>query len=386
MAIAAVVPVASSNWLEHHFSNLADKAGITINGSNPWDIQVHDRRTYRRVAFGGSLGLGEAYMDNWWDVPALDQFFYKVADSGLVDEVAGSPLALIGRAKAWLINEGAKRLAFDVGRAHYDLGNDLFEAMLDKRMVYTCGYWTEGVKTLDHAQEAKLDLICRKIGLKRGDRVLDIGCGWGSFAKFAAERYGASVVGITISEEQIPIARERCKAFPAVEIRFQDYRDIGMDERFDHIVSIGMFEHVGPKNYSTYFDVAARCLKPEGLFLLHCIGNNFSTMVGEPWLSKYVFPHGVLSSIAQIGKGIERRFVMEDWHNFGAHYDRTLMAWLANFEAAWPELKKKYDERFYRMWKYYLPSCAGLFRARRTQLWQITLSKKGVPGVYKTVR
>lgn len=362
-------------------TGLLAKAGITVNGDKPEDIQVHDERLYRRVLGGGTLAMGESYMDGWWDAGKLDEFLYKVL-VGRLEEAVVTPSLVWNAIKARLVNEGAKRFAFEVGEAHYDLGNDLYDAMLDKRLVYTCGYWKDA-KNLDEAQEAKLDLICRKIGLKEGDRVLDIGCGWGSFAKFAAEKYGATVVGITISKEQVALARELCAGLP-VEIRLQDYRDV--NEQFDHIVSIGMFEHVGPKNYDDYFAMANRCLKDGGLFLLHAIGGNFSVVTGEPWVSKYIFPHGVLPSIAQIGKGIEKRFVMEDWHNFGTYYDKTLMAWFANFDAAWPQLKAKYGDRFYRMWKYYLLSCAAAFRSRDIQLWQVVLSKKGVVGGYASIR
>jgi cyclopropane-fatty-acyl-phospholipid synthase len=360
---------------------LLAKADVRIGGDRPWDMVVHDERLYSRILAQASLGLGEAYMDGWWDCLALDEFFTHVLRARLGRELVTWNLIWTG-AKAWLINQGAKRLAFKVGEQHYDLGNDLYEAMLDARMVYTCGYWKEA-KNLDEAQEAKLDLVCRKIGLKKGDRILDIGCGWGSFAKFAAERYGASVVGITVSKEQVALAEVRCKGLPC-EFRLQDYRDI--NEQFDHIVSLGMFEHVGYKNYRTYMEVARRCLKDGGFFLLHTIGANYSARSLDPWLDKYIFPRGMLPSIAQIGKGIEKLFVMEDWHNFSTDYDKTLMAWYANFERAWPMLQPKYGERFYRMWRYYLLLCAATFRSRHSQLWQIVLSKEGVEGGYQSVR
>lgn len=365
---------------------LLKKADVTIGGSRPWDITVHDECLYNRVIRYGTLGLGEAYMDGWWDAPALDAFIYKVIAARLDTAIRFNVAFFFSIVRAYLFNLQSDARAFKVGEVHYDLGNDLYEAMLDKRMVYTCGYWSSPAgeaKTLDEAQEAKLDLVCRKIDLKAGDRILDIGCGWGSFAKYAGEKYGASVVGITVSVEQAALARERCKGLP-VEIRVQDYRSV--DEKFDHIVSLGMFEHVGYKNYRTYFQVANRCLKDNGLFLLHTIGNNYSTAIGDPWLCKYIFTGGMLPSVAQIGKAIERLFVMEDLHNFGADYDKTLLAWFKNFEATWPTLREKYGDKFYRMWKYYLLSCAGVARARQMQLWQIVLSKNGVPGGYKSVR
>jgi len=369
---------------------LLAKADIRINGDRPFDIQVHDERLYARVLAQGSLGFGEAYMDGWWDSVAFDETMARLLLAKLDEAVHVSPALLWHFIKARVLNLQSRQRAFEVGEQHYDLGNDLYEAMLDKRMVYTCGYW-ENAKTLDEAQEAKLDLVCRKIGLKKGERVLDIGCGWGSFAKFAAERYGAEVVGITVSVEQAALARERCQGLPAmpdgrprVEIRVQDYREV--QDTFDHIVSLGMFEHVGEKNYREYFEVARRCLKPGGLFLLHTIGGNRSRRATDPWINKYIFPNGMIPSVAQIGKAIEGQFVMEDWHNFGPDYDTTLMAWFHNFDAAWPRLRDKYGERFYRMWKYYLLVSAGAFRSRSLQLWQIVLSPDGLPEGYRSIR
>ncbi len=361
---------------------LLTQADITIGGSHPQDITVHDERLFARVLREGNLGLGEAYMDGWWDANALDVVIYRVLSSRVAEKVRVNIASALTVLSALIFNRQSSKRAFKVGEFHYNLGNDLYEAMLDKRMVYTCAYWKDAA-TLDAAQEAKLDLVCRKIGLKEGDRVLDIGCGWGSFAKFAAEKYGAQVVGVTVSTEQAELARELCKGL-SVEIRVQDYREV--HEEFDHLISLGMFEHVGAKNYRTYFEVANKCLKDEGLFLLHTIGGNKSKVSTDPWIEKYIFPGGVIPSVAQIGKAIEGLFVMEDWHNFGASYDKTLMGWFKNFDAAWPSLKDKYNERFYRMWKYYLLSCAGAFRAREISLWQVVLSKHGVPGGYQSVR
>ena len=262
-----------------------------------------------------------------------------------------------------------------MGIKHYDLGNDLYQRMLDKRLVYTCGYW-KNADNLDDAQEAKLDLVCRKIGAKPGMKILELGCGWGSFAKFAAEKYGASVLGVTVSKEQVALGMELCKGLP-VELRLQDYREV--QGTFDAVISIGVMEHVGHKNYSTYMEVVNRCLKEDGIGFVHTIGGNKSITNGEPWTDKYIFPNGMLPSIAQLGTAMERHFVMEDWHNFGPYYDPTLMAWHANFEAAWPDLKEKYGDTFYRMWRYYLLSSAGGFRSRNQQLWQIVFTRLGTP-------
>lgn len=198
--------------------------------------------------------------------------------------------------------------------------------------------------------------------------------------KFAAENYGVSCVGVTISKEQAQVGAQRCQHLP-VEFRLQDYRIL--DEKFDRIASVGMFEHVGPRNYRTYMKVAHRCLDEEGVFLLHTIGKNHKHSAPDPWIDKYIFPNGQLPTIGQIADASTGLFVTEDLHNFGADYDRTLMAWHANFEAAWPRFRAEMGHRFYRMWRYYLLSCAGAFRARDIQLWQFVLSKNGLSGGYR---
>ena len=357
-------------------------ADVEINGKHPWDMQVHNEDFYRRVLSQGSLGLGESYMDGWWDCEELDKFFYRIVCADLESKVRGNWKLLLKALWARIYNLQSKARAFQIGERHYDLGNDLFVNMLDKRLVYSCAYW-KNAKNLDEAQENKLDLICRKIGLKRGMKVLDIGCGWGSFVKYAAEKYGATVVGITVSKEQVALARDLCKGLP-VEIRLQDYRDL--NETFDHVVSVGMFEHVGYKNYNTFMKCVHKCLKDDGLFLLHTIGNNTSVKVPEPWTHKYIFPNGLLPSIKQIGAATEGLFIMEDWHNFSTDYDKTLMAWDSNFMRNWDKIKSNYDERFYRMWRYFLLSNAGAFRARKNQLWQVVLAKRGVRGGYRSIR
>lgn len=357
-------------------------AGILINGPNPWDIQVHDKRFFDRIVADHSIGLGESYMEGWWDCEELDEMFARLIRSKGPAHLPKNVKSLLGYIQAQIFNLQSKNRAVEVGEKHYDIGNDLFERMLDSYMTYSCGYW-RNAQNLEQAQRGKLDLICRKLDLHPGMRVLDIGCGWGSFAKYAAEQYGVEVVGITISRAQLELAKKRCKGLP-IELRFQDYRDL--TEKFDRIVSIGQFEHVGNKNYSTYFNICRRCLHRNGLFLLHTIGSNKSTYRGDPWLEKYIFPGGALPSISQIGSAIEGVFVMEDWHNFGSDYDKTLKAWHANFNHSWDEIKHNYGDRFFRMWNYYLLLCAGSFRARYLQLWQIVLSPEGVPGGYESIR
>jgi cyclopropane-fatty-acyl-phospholipid synthase len=370
------------NKSEQWVSELLEYVGVTINGTDPWDIKVINPQLYDRVRAQGSLGLGEAYMDGWWECKELDQFFYRILTGKLEERVGLSLPLIIGFFKSNLFNLQSLKRAYEVGEKHYDIGNDLFTKMLGETMAYSCGYW-KGVDDLDGAQRAKLDLICRKLDLKPGKKILDIGCGWGSFAKYAAENYGARVVGVTVSKEQRDFAEKACKGLP-VEFSLRDYRSL--DEKFDHIVSVGMIEHVGFKNYGAYMKVAKRCLKENGLFLLHTIGAIRSGSGTDPWTNKYIFPNGMLPSMKQLSKSIEGLFVMEDVHNFGAYYDNTLMAWYHNFEKSWPKLKNKYGDRFYKMWRYYLLSCAGAFRARSIQLWQIVLSPNGVPGGYKSIR
>lgn len=357
-------------------------ADVTIDGDKDYDIKVYNEDVYSRVLQQGALGLGESYMDGWWDSPHLDQFFHRVLEADLEDRVKDKWNILLGIAKNYVLNAGKKSKAFKIGEKHYDIGNDLYKIMLDKRLVYTCGYW-KNAKNLDEAQEAKLDLVCKKIGLKAGQSVLDIGSGWGSFIKFAAEKYGANATGITVSKEQKKLADILCKGLNA-ETELLDYRDL--NEKYDHIVSLGMFEHVGYKNYRTFMKIAHHSLSNDGLFLLHTIGGNNSTTGVDPWMGKYIFPGGMIPSIKQIGKSIEGLFVMEDWHNLSTDYDKTLMEWYKNFDDNWDKIKNNYDEKFYRMWKYYLLLCAASFRVRDNQLWQIVLSKKGVPGGYESIR
>ncbi len=352
-------------------------ADIRLNGDRPWDIRVNDDRFFSRLLSGGSMAAGESYMAGWWDCPALDQFFDRVLRAR-IDKQLLSWRWLWAILIARLFNYQKTSRAFLIGR-HYDTGNQLFSRMLDRRMIYSCGYW-EKASNLDEAQETKLELVCRKLQLQPGMRLLDIGCGWGGTARYAAERYGVEVVGITVSGEQAEVAKTLCRGLP-VEIRLQDYREL--NEKFDRIVSIGMFEHVGYQNYRPFMQIVRKNLKSDGLFLLHTIGGNCSVSRCDPWIEHYIFPNSMLPSAKQIATAMEGLFVLEDWHCFGQDYDRTLMAWHDNFEKAWPDLRHDYDEPFYRMWRYYLLLCAGAFRARSNQLWQLLLSPQGVRGGYR---
>ncbi len=371
---------------QRRITDLLAEADVRIGGERPWDLRVHDEHFHARVLAQGSLGLGESYMDGWWDTASLDGLLTRLLQARLDQRVhhAGE---LWDALRARLTNRQSRRRSREVGERHYDLGNDLYAAMLGRRLVYSCGYWTQHdgrvLADLDAAQEAKLDLVCRKLQLRPGMRVLDIGCGWGEALKFAAERYGVSGVGITISREQADYARDLCAGLP-VEIRLEDYRDLR--EPFDAVLSIGMFEHVGVKNYRAYFEVVHRCLPEHGLFLLHSIGTNRSVTHTDPWIARYIFPNSMLPSAAQITQAVETLFVIEDWHNFGTDYDRTLQAWRDNVERAWSALPARYDERFRRMWRFYLGASMATFRSRHSQLWQLVLSKGGVNGGYVAPR
>lgn len=362
-----------TNSLRRRAEQLLARADIQINGGRPWDITVHRDEFYSRVLRNGSLGLGESYMDGWWDSPALDQFFDHVGRAGLERDALPGWGGVRLYLQSLLLNPQKKSRAFQIAEGHYDRGNLLFEKMLDRRMVYTSGYW-EHASNLEQAQEAKLEFVCRSVGLSPGMKILDIGCGWGSFAKYAAEKYGVHVVGITVSREQANLAIERCADLP-VQIRLQDYRDL--HETFDCVVSLGMFEHVGYKNYRTYMEIVRRSLAGCGRFYLSTIGKNHSVRATDPWIEKYIFPNSMMPSVKQIGAATEGLFIVEDWRNWDSHYDRTLMAWYQNFVSNWNSLRAGYDERFFRMWKFYLMASAGWFRARNLQVWQILLSPFG---------
>ena len=354
--------------LRRRLELLFGECGVEIDGPNAWDIQVHHEDFYSRVIACGSLGLGESYMDGWWDVRDLDGFIYRLLAANLDDRVSAWRDVF-----AWLtatfLNLQRRSRAFDVGDRHYNLGNEFYEGMLDRRMIYSCAFW-EGAHTLDEAQEAKLALTLGKLGLRPADRLLDVGCGWGGALKFAAEKYGITGVGVTIAEEQAAYARRSCEGMP-IAIRLQDYRE--MREKFDHAFSIGIFEHVGVRNYRQFMRVVRRCLHPRGRFVLHTIGGFRSINHTDPWIHKYIFPNSMIPSRAQIERAIDGVFTVKAWQSIGEHYERTLLAWRANFERSWLRRTSRHEDRFRRMWHYYLSACAGAFRARKLDVWQVVL-------------
>jgi cyclopropane-fatty-acyl-phospholipid synthase len=380
--IRKIISIKNMGSSKQLVENMFKAGGIIMNGNNPWDPQVHNPKLYDRLLGGGSLGFGEAYMEGWWDCEALDEFFFRVQYHRVDKMIPRDLNTLKYFLKAKFSNQQTKSKAKEVAYKHYDIGNDLFERMLDKRMMYSCAYW-ETAQTLDEAQEAKIDLICRKLKLQPGMSLLDIGCGWGGLLQYAAEKYGVKGVGVTLSEEQAIIAREINKGLP-VEIRVQDYRDV--HEKFDRIVSVGMLEHVGYRNYRAFMEMVAENLTDEGICLLHTIGGNYSTKITDPWIAKYIFPNGMLPSAAQLSTAWQGLFILEDWHNFGVYYDRTCMEWRKNFEQSWPDLRAKYGDTFYRMWRYYLSASAASFRSRKNHLWHIVLTKPKHLRLYKSIR
>ncbi|MDP2705295.1 MAG: cyclopropane fatty acyl phospholipid synthase [Patescibacteria group bacterium] len=365
---------------------LAREAEFTINGSQPWDMRVKDEGFFDRLVRFGSLGLGESYMDGWWESDDLEETIGRILKANLPLKIIRSPRLLLSIASQYIAGLfgviGMKKRAFESAKKHYDLGNEMFEKMLDKRMIYSCGYW-RNAKSLDKAQEDKLDLICKKLKLKKGMKLLEIGCGWGGLLEYAARNYGIKGVGITVSKEQAAMARERVKDLP-IEIRIEDYRDtVG---EFDRIVSVGMFENVGYKYFPIFFKKVLSLLKDKGVFLIHTIGTNAPGVRGDPWFEKYIFPNCMLPELTQIEKASRAYFILEDLQNFGPDYATTLREWFKRFNNAWPTLKEKYGERFYRMWKYYLLSSAATFHVRDNQLWQFVFRKHQTEGTYESVR
>ena len=356
---------------------------MEINGSRPWDIQVHNENFYNRVLSEGTLGIGESYMDSWWDCDELDEMMSRLLKAGAEKAVSKNWVTAIHVLKSKILNLQTKSKAKKVAEEHYDIGDNLYMAFLDPYNQYTCGYFKDVDKSdLNKAQENKMDLICRKIKLKSSDRVLDIGCGWGGLLRYAAKNYGIIGTGISPADNQIELARERNGKLN-IEYFQMDYRDLS--GKFDRIVSVGMMEHVGPKNLETFFDKCISLLETDGMMLHHTISSNETKQVTDPFFDRYIFPGGVLPSLAQISKAVEKKVIIEDVHNFGPDYDKTLMQWHTNINKKWKEIPQ-YDHRFRRMWNYYLLSSAAGFRARHIQLIQVVFRPMSGRGAYKAVR
>jgi len=361
--------------------SILDKAGIEVNGSKPWSIHVRNEKLWDRVVSQQGLGLGEAYMDGWWECEAIDQMLTRLLEINVTKELKPSVSLIVHAIKSTVLNRQTKNKAASNAKHHYNIGNDLYQRMLDPEMAYSCAYWADA-KNLNDAQLDKFELIAQKLQLKPGMRILDVGCGWGGFLRYVATHYGVTGVGISPADNQIAIAKERNGKLPLEYIQ-QDYRDL--TGSFDRIVSVGMMEHVGPKNYETFFDKCISLLKPDGMMLHHTIASNLSKEVTDQFFDRYIFPGGVLPSLAQISRAVEKKVIIEDVHNFGPDYDKTLLAWHKNINKRWKELPD-YDERFQRMWNYYLLSSAAGFRARHIQLLQVVFRPMTSRGAYKAVR
>ena len=362
-------------------ARILDAAGIPINGSEPWSFQVHNEKLWDRVISQRQLGFAESYMDGWWDCDQLDVALTKLLSINVLKLLKPSPALAFHVAKSNLLNNQTKRRAAQNAKHHYNIGNDLYSRMLDEEMVYSCAYWNNA-QTLAEAQQAKFDLICRKLELKPGMRLLDIGSGWGGFLRFATKNYGVIATGISPAENQINLAREKSEGL-GITFKQQDYRDLTGE--FDRIVSIGMMEHVGPKNYKAFFAKCDELLTKDGRMLHHTIGSNVSKNTTDPFFDRYIFPGGVLPSLAQIARATENTFIIEDVHNFGPYYDLTLLEWHKNISSRWQEIPQ-YDQRFQRMWNYYLLASAAGFRAGNLQLFQVVFQRVGARPTYITAR
>ncbi len=349
---------------------------------------VNDARAIAKTIYGGSLGFSEAYMKGWWDSPGLTDMLLL----GTANEASWDAL-IAGKFWTRLLSKfihkfrpntrrGSKRNIAD----HYDLGNDFYKLWLDESMTYSAGIFTPGTQSLEAAQREKLRQICRSLQLTPGQRVLEIGCGWGSFAELAATEFGVEVVGITLSREQLAYGQERiAKAglTDKVVLKLQDYRDV--QGRFDAIASVEMIEAVGEDYWPVYFDTIKNRLKPGGLACVQAI------TIAERYFADYrktadfiqrhVFPGGMLASPSRLAAEVERAGLQ--WRAavwFGQDYSETLKQWQMAFQAAWPRItqlpaaKRRYDADFKRLWEYYLSYCEAGFKAGWTDVGQILIS------------
>lgn len=380
--------MATTRSVPASLRSIAVAADIRFDGQRPWDLQVHDSQFFGELVRRGSLALGEGYVAGQWDCDQLDELINR-----LLRVRANQPLSLRGaisaaveRLRDQLINPQSLARAFRVGRQHYDIDHRVYAATLDRRLVYSCGHWQEA-SSLEEAQLQKLERICRKLQMQPGQRLLDVGCGWGSLAAHAAEHHGVRVTAITVSAAQYLWVREHYGHLP-IQVELCDYRSLPglLRGRFERIASVGMFEHVGQRNHPCFFRCMQQLMEADGLLLLHTIGHAGPRGGTDPWIDAYVFPGGRLPSATEVCRASAPHLRLEDWENFGGDYVRTLLAWWQNFQARWPELQGHLGEKFYRFWRYYLLSCAGYFRSGQGQVWQLVMSRPESSRVYRSLR
>ena len=369
------------------------------DGERPVRLVARSWRPFRALLLGGDLGAAEAYLDGEWttdDLPGLVRLFARNAD--LLDrETWATRLANAANRLLHARNRNSRAGSRRNIRAHYDLGNDLYETFLDRSMTYSCALFETGDETLEEAQEKKLRRLAEKARIRPGDHVLEIGCGWGSFALLAAREYGARVTGITLSTEQAARARERVSREgleDRVEIRLVDYRDLPAEGRtYDRVVSIEMLEAVGEEFLPGYFEVVDRLLSPDGIAVIQSItvpDDRYARYRRRPdFIQKHVFPGSHCPSVGAIVAAVSARshLLVHHLEDVGAHYAETLRRWREAFLANLPRVRQLgYDERFTRLWDFYLAYCEGGFAARHVGDVQVVLTRSGnralgpVPG------
>ncbi len=345
-------------------------------------MRLTDPTLYRSLFFNPELAAGEAYMDGRmsFENSTLRDFLTLFSVNRL--SLGSYPLQKVLRT----VSRGLKRFqqANPIGKAqknvahHYDIGNDFYRLFLDRGMQYSCAYFTSDDNTLEEAQQNKLRLIASKLDLKPGQKVLDIGCGWGDMALYLGRMADVQVVGVTLSKEQCKLANEKAKALGLADrVRFElrDYRDL--TERFDRIVSVGMFEHVGVHHYGEYFAKVNELLTDTGVMLLHSIGHMSPPGTASPWLRKYIFPGAYSPALSEVFTAVEQNSLwVTDLEFLRVHYAKTLAHWVSRFEANRAKVAEMYDERFCRMWEFYLISCEMMFRTGSQLVFHMQLAKK----------